>query len=305
MVRGGTGLFRWSLLALLVVSLLTLGVRSTPGARSAGPCGQLRGHAPKRYKHVLVIVMENHSYSAIDGSSPYLNGLARQCGLASRDVAITHPSLPNYIALTSGDTRGISDDCTDCSTNAPSIFQQVGPRGWRAYEESMPSPGFTGGGSGKYAKKHNPAAYYTRIAKAYARNAVPLGTTSAGALAGDLRRNRLRRYSFITPNLCNDEHDCDISTGDDWLRQWVSKIVRSRAYRKGGTALFITYDEGEGSDQRVYTVVVSPYTRPATVSGARFSHYSLLKTTEAMLGVRCLAHACQGRTPSMRRPFGL
>jgi phosphatidylinositol-3-phosphatase len=303
--RGGTG-FRWSLLALLVLSLLALGVHSTAGARSAGdPCGKRRGHAPKRYRHVIIIVMENHSYSAIDGSSPYLNGLARQCGLATKDVAITHPSLPNYIALTSGDTRGISDDCTDCSTNAPSIFQQVGPQGWRAYEESMPSPGFKGGGSGDYAKKHNPAAYYTRIAKAYARNAVPLGTASNGALVSDLRKNRLRRYSFITPNLCNDEHDCDIATGDAWLRLWVSKIVRSAAYRKGGTALFITYDEGEGSDQRVYTVVVSPYTKPATVSAARFSHYSLLKTAEGMLGVRCLAHACQAGTLSMRRSFGL
>jgi phosphatidylinositol-3-phosphatase len=303
MVRGGTGPVRWSLLALLVVSLLALGVSSTPGARSAGPCGQLRGHAPKRYKHVIVIVMENHSYSAIDGSSPYLNGLARQCGLASNHVAVTHPSLPNYIALTSGDTRGITDDCTDCSTNAPSIFQQVGARGWRAYQESMPSPGFKGGGSGDYAKRHNPAAYYTRIAKAYARNAVPLGTTRIGALVSDLRRNRLRRYNFITPNLCNDEHDCDVATGDAWLRLWVSKIVRSPGYRKGGTALFITYDEGKGSDQRVYTVVVSPYTKPATVSAARFTHYSLLKTAETMLGVRCLAQACQAT--SMRRPFGL
>jgi phosphatidylinositol-3-phosphatase len=247
--------------------------------------------------------MENHSYSAIDNSSSYLNGLARQCGLATNYVAITHPSLPNYIALTSGSMRGIRHDCTECSVGSSSIFEQVGPRGWRAYEESMPSRGFTGGGSGDYAKKHNPSAYYTRIARAYSSNAVPLGNASTGALVTDLRRNKLRRYSFITPNLCNDEHDCDVATGDDWLRLWVRKIVQSSAFRKGRTALFITYDEGEGSDQRVYTVVVSPYTKPGTVSAARFSHYSLLQTTENMLGLRCLAHACQTR--SLPGPFGL
>lgn len=301
--RGRTGLFGLPLLGLLVISLLVLGASSAPGARPAGACGQLRGHAPKRYKHVIVIVMENHSYSAIDGSSPYLNGLARQCGLATNYVAITHPSLPNYIGLTSGSTRGITDDCTDCSVGSSSIFQQVGSRGWRAYQESMPSPGFTGGGSGDYAKKHNPAAYYTRIARAYARNAVPLGTAGRGALVTDLQKKRLRRYSFITPNLCNDEHDCGVSTGDAWLKVWVRKIVQSSSYRKGGTALFITYDEGEGSDQRVYTVVVSPYTKAGTVLSARFTHYSQLKTTENMLGLRCLARACQAR--SMRAAFGL
>jgi hypothetical protein len=299
-----TGFLCVPLLGLLAASVLALGVGSAPGARpAAGPCGKLRGHAPKRYKHLIVLLMENHSYSAVARSSPYLNGLARQCGLATNYVAIAHPSLPNYIALTSGGTQGISNDCTSCKVGSRSIFEQVGTRGWRAYEESMPRAGFVFGGSGDYAKKHNPAAYYTRIAGAYARNAVPLGSVSAGALVSDLRRNTLRKYSFITPNLCNDEHDCGVSTGDAWLKVWVRKIVQSPAYRKGGTALFITYDEGEGSDQRVYTVVVSPYTKAGTVSRVRFTHYSQLRTAENMLGLHCLGSAC--RSASMRRAFGL
>jgi phosphatidylinositol-3-phosphatase len=298
-----TGLFCVPLLGLLAASLLAAGAASAPAARPASVCGHLRGHAPKHFKHVILILMENHSYSAVAHSSPYLNGLAHQCGLATNYVAITHPSLPNYIALTSGGTQGILDDCISCTVAAKSIFEQVGAAGWRAYEESMPSTGFTGGGSGDYAKKHNPAAYYTRIASAYARNAVPLGSAGAGALVSDLKRNKLTKYSFVTPNLCNDEHGCGISTGDAWLRTWVGKIVQSAAYRKGGTALFITYDEGEGSDQRVYTVVASPYTRPRTVSGKRFTHYSQLRTTENLLGLRCLGRACGAE--SMARPFGL
>ena len=132
----------------------------------------------------------------------------------------------------------------------------------------MPATGFTGSQAGNYAKKHNPAAYYTKLAGAYAQNAVPLGTPTAGALISDLRANRLPRYSFITPDLCNDEHDCSISVGDAWLARWVPKILASRAYRAGGTALFITYDEGSDSDNRVYTVVASPTTRKGTVSHA-------------------------------------
>jgi phospholipase C len=291
----------WAALGLLII--LALGASAAPGSPPVGPCGQLGGRAPKRFKHVIVIVMENHSYSAVARSSPYLNALAHRCGLASNYVAATHPSLPNYLALTSGSTHGIFTDCTSCTVRSSSIFEQVGAAGWRSYEESMPRAGFTGGSSGAYAKKHNPAAYYTKISGAYRHNAVPLGTATAGALASDLRAGELRRYSFITPNLCHDEHDCSVATGDGWLRLWVPKIVQSPAYVSGGTALFITYDEGEGLDQRVYTVVVSPYTKPATLSGARFTHYSQLRTTEGLLGLGCLGRAC--RATSMAGAFGL
>jgi Phosphoesterase family len=296
------GLFCWALCVLLVVSLLALGASTAPGARPAGICGQLRACAealPARDRHR-------------DGEPQLLHGRPllpiperpRPPVRTGDELRCDHaPEPPEHIALTSGSTRGITDDCTSCSVGSSSIFEQVGPTGWWAYEESMPSAGFTGGGSDEYAKKHNPAAYYTRIAGAYTRNAIPLGSASAGALLSDLNRNKLRRYSFVTPNLCNDEHDCDVGTGDAWLRMWVRKIVQSSAYRKGGTALFATYDEGGGSGQRVYTVVVSPYTKPGTVSSRRFTHYSQLKTTENMLGLRCLVAACQAG--STRRAFGL
>jgi phospholipase C len=278
---------------------------AAPSAKVA-PCGFLRPQRPPgMYRHVITIVLENHSLAQIAGSSPYLNRLAAACGLADNYSAITHPSLPNYIAITSGDTAGITDNCTSCSVSTSSIFGQVGPRGWRAYLESMPAAGFTGDRAGLYAKKHNPAAYYSNLAAAYAVNAVPLGTPTAGALTSDLRANRLPRYSLITPNLCNDEHDCTVSVGDAWLARWVSQILASHTYRAGGTVLFITYDEGSDEDNRVYTVVASPFTRRGTVSHIAFTHYSLLKTQESLLGLRCLAHACDPETASMRNPFGL
>lgn len=105
--------------------------------------------------------------------------------------------------------------------------------------------------------------------------------------------------------MCSDEHDCKVGVGDAWLARWVPQILASRPYRSGGTALFITYDEGSVNDNRVYTVIASPFTRKGAVSHIAFTHYSLLKTQESLLGVRCLGRACNPETASMRNPFGL
>ena len=86
--------------------------------------------------------MENEAYGNIIGSSsaPYLNGLAASCGLATNYAAISHPSLPNYIALTSGGTQGIADDGEPSAhrLGVASIFSQLGGN-WLALEESMPT----------------------------------------------------------------------------------------------------------------------------------------------------------------------
>jgi phosphatidylinositol-3-phosphatase len=301
-VRSAYRAFLVFFLVVAPLGLLDVGSPAGSFGRVPRPCGTTRT-PPAVYQHILVVVLENHSFSQVAHSSPYLNLLGRRCGLAHRYFAVTHPSLPNYLALTSGSTNGISSDCTSCSTSARSIFEQLSPD-WHSYLESMPVPGYRGPTAGEYAKKHNPAAYYSAIARDYATNAVPLESHATG-LVHDLIHNRLRRFSLIVPNLCHDEHDCSIATGDAWLRLWVPRILESRAYRKGGTALFVTYDEGTILDNRVYTVVASPSTPPGTVVSTTFSHYSLLKTAESMLGLRCLARACDHATASMRAAFRL
>jgi hypothetical protein len=272
-------------------------VRSISRGRGVAPCTGQSRPALGNWR-VVVVVLENHSYGDVVGASPYLNRLARECALATDDVAVSHPSLPNYLALTSGDTDGISSDCTSCSVHARSIFEQL-HGDWRSYLESMPSPGFQGAFAGEYAKKHNPASYYTPIAAAYKTNAVPLGSVTTGGLARDLKRNRLKRFSLIVPNLCHDEHDCPTLAGDRWLRTWIPPILASSAYRNGRTALFVTYDEGIGSDNRVYTVAVNPSIKPATIIRTPLNHYSLLKTSQQLLALPCLAHTCDTTTNSI------
>jgi phospholipase C len=292
-----------------------------------GPCGRTP-HATTQPRKVIWIWMENHAYDAVAGSSdaPFANGLAAACGLATNYHNVTHPSLPNYIAATSGSTHGIGDDCgpDDCPIRGPSLFGQLDAAGasWRAYQESMPGPCALKDGSGpdpggRYAPKHDPAVYYLPLRARCAHTVLPLGTPSSGPLARALARRALPAFTFITPNLCNDTHDCPVATGDAWLARWMPVIVASSAYRSGRTTVFITWDEGEGGSAsdcvanttdpgcHVVTIVVSPSTPRGTRSAALFSHYSLLATTEQLLGLRRLGHAADPATRSMRAAFNL
>jgi hypothetical protein len=240
--------------------------------------------------------MENRSYAEVIGSSsaPYINQLADQCGSATNFHAETHPSLPNYIAMTSGSTQGISDDDGPAShpLNVPSIFSQLGT-GWGALQESM-TTNCQLISSGTYAVKHNPAAYYTNITTACAAQDVPLGSTPDVSAA----------FTFITPNLCHDMHDCSISTGDTWLSTELPKILNSPQYTAGATAIFLTWDEDDRSaSNQIPTVVIAPSVPSGTASGSSFDHYSMLRTTEEMLGKSLLGNA--STAASMRSAFHL
>jgi phosphatidylinositol-3-phosphatase len=273
-------------------STLTSATAPCPTGAS-NPCGTV-ATPPATYHHVVWIVFENHSYSEIIGapSAPYINTLAIECGVATNSFAETHPSLPNYIAMTSGSTQGITDDNPPSShqLSGPSVFSQVDD--WRSLEESMPSNcDLTD--AYPYAVKHNPAAYYTGIRTACGTLDVPL------ASAPDISAT----FTFVTPNMCNDMHDCSVSTGDSWLSTFLPKILNSSAYTSGDTAIFITWDEDDSSEQNhIATLVISPSVPLATSVATTFNHYSMLRTTEELLGFSTyLGNAATA--PSMRSAF--
>lgn len=245
--------------------------------------------------HVVWIVMENQAYSSVIGSraAPYLNRLAQSCGVAARFFAEAHPSLPNYLAMTSGSTQGVTDDSGPGAhlMGAPSIFSQLESR-WRALEESMPHACALSD-AGQYAVRHDPAAYYLSVRSLCTRQDVPLRGTRATAA-----------FTFVTPNLCHDMHSCTVQAGDRWLARWLPRLLRQRQYTSGSTVVFITWDEDDGSShQHIPTLVLSPETRPGTRSAVAFDHYSLLATTEDLLGVSRLGSAAKAR--SMSAAFGL
>ena len=252
--------------------------------------------------------MENRSYSAVLGSShqaPALAAYARACGLATNYHAIAHPSLPNYIAAVAGSTFGIRTDCAPsaCPVRHSSLFAQVTRAGhrWTGYAQNM-SMNCDHASYDSYAARHNPPVYFPSIARDCRHLDVPFGGTS-GAFARALAQRRLPAFSFVVPNLCNDGHDCPTGTADTWLGRWLDRITTSPAYAAGRTAVFVTWDEGVGSDNRVATVVIAPSVKPGTRSAIRFTHYSLLRTTEELLGLGLLRNAAHAH--SMRSAFRL
>jgi hypothetical protein len=255
--------------------------------------------------HVVVVVMENTEYGEVIGnhSAPYVNGLARGYGLARSSYAITHPSLPNYLALTSGTTSGIESDCTSCSVAAPNIVDQLEARGlsWKAYLEGIPRPCFTGGSSGGYAKKHNPFAYYRDLVARPSRCARMVGF---GALAADLRAGALPRYAWVSPNLCDDGHDCALATADRFLARTLPALIRELGPHG---FLVLTWDEGV-SDRgccgvahggHIATIVIGPDVRRGARMALPVDHYGVLGTIERALGLAPLAGAADPRAGSL------
>jgi hypothetical protein len=271
---------------------------------TGGPCGTTAG-APATWDHVVWIVFENKTYSQIIGSAdaPYINSIAKQCGSASNFFAETHPSLPNYIAMTSGSPQGITDDSDPSAhpLNVASIFSQLGS-GWRALQDSMPS-NCALSNSGQYAVRHNPAAYYTNIRTQCQSQDVAL------APAPDISA----RFTFITPNLCHDMHSSscgtdtatEVKNGDSWLSGFLPAALGSAQYRAGRTAIFITWDEDDySSTQHIATLVLAPSVPAGTTVATTFNHYSMLRTTEQMLGLGIYVGGAVTAT-SMRTGFHL
>ena len=232
--------------------------------------------------------MENEESSSIigNGAAPYLNSLAQSYGLAASYFAISHPSLPNYLALTAGSTFGIASDCTGCYVNATNIADQIeaSGRSWKAYMESMPSSCYVGDAY-PYMQKHDPFIYYDDIRTNAARcdtHVVPFTQLST-----DLAAGTAPNFAWITPNMCNDMHDCSIATGDAWLASVVPTILASSAYQNGGV-LFITFDEGStfagccgnASGGQVVTLVIASNAIAGLHSTTNETHYSLLRTIE-------------------------
>jgi hypothetical protein len=256
--------------------------------------------------HIAVILMENHEYDDVIGSSsaPYINRLARRYALATRMYAIRHPSLPNYLALTGGSTFGITGDCTDCAVGVASIVDQLVKArvSWKAYLEGLPHPCYTGAFAGDYAKKHNPFVYYTPVTSDPARcnRVVPLSRLTA-----DERSGTLPRFMWISPNLCHDTHDCSVATGDRFLAGLVPPLLTALGPRG---LLILTWDEGSSDDGccrlaaggHIATILAGGAARPGARLTTPVDHYSVLQTIEDLLGLPRLRGAACACTRSLR-----
>ncbi len=278
---------RFGLLASAVFLLVTACSGSTPPPADAMPSSSavpsVVGAIP-RPDHVVIVILENKNFSSISGNggAPYWNALAAQGASFSNSFAITHPSQPNYVALFSGGQHGITDDsCPHAIHGAPNLASQLVDGGFTfaGYSEAMPSDGYTGCSTGRYARKHNPWVNFDTV-----------------PASSNLRYDRfpsdyahLPTLSFVIPDMCNDMHDCSVATGDTWMRTHLDGYAHwAKAHN---SLLIVTFDEDDfTSVNRIATVFVGQSVRQG-VYPERITHYNVLRTLEDAYGLAPLGNA--------------
>ncbi len=236
------------------------------------------------FDHIVLVMFENKKYSSINGSSsaPYFNSLAAQGAKFTNSFAITHPSQPNYVALFSGGTQGITDD--SCPRNLGSVAnlgsQLIGAgRTFKGYSEAMPSDGYTGCSSGTYRRKHNSWVDFSNVPAA--------SNVRYSSFPTDF--TQLPTVSFVTPDMCNDMHDCSIGTGDTWLKNHLDGYAQWA--KTHNSLLVVTFDEDSGTSvNQIFTTFVGAHVIAGSYSES-INHYTVLRTLEAAYGLPGLGGA--------------
>jgi phosphatidylinositol-3-phosphatase len=263
--------------------------------------------------HVILLMLENHSYSQVVGNTnaPYLNSLIKSYGLATNYDANSHYSIPNYFWLTAG-AYVTTLDTTQAVFDVDNITRYLLAVGktWKAYEESIPYAGYTGPTVEPYEKNHNPFAYFSDVVNSSAKmNMVPFTQ-----LATDIANNQLPNYALITPNSSHDGHNTNLSTVDQWLTTNLAPLLASPYFQPGGNGLLIiTFDESLDSDcaplatcpalpengggGHVATIVVGPNVKQGFRSSTFYQHPSTLKTMLLALGISSAPGAGQNARP--------
>ena len=237
-------------------------------------------HSVPRFAHIVVVVMENHGYSDVVGNSqaPYLNSLAQQGFSLTQSYAVTHPSEPNYLALFSGSTRGLTSDACIAPSTGPNLASELTTAGYTftGYSEGLPSAGYNGCSSGAYARKHNPWATFTNLPASI--------NQPFTSFPSDY--NQLPTVSFVIPNLTHDMHDGTIKQGDQWLRDNLGGYV-TWAYSHH-SLMIVTWDEDDGSKaNQIPTILVGAGLLSGT-DDTRITHYTVLRTIEDSYGLPLL-----------------
>lgn len=269
----------------LVLMLFLTACADGPGAsprQATAPAGT----GLPRYRHVVVVVFENTSYSTVKAHAPYFMALADRGALMTRSHAVTHPSQPNYLALFAGSTFGKGDECP-FRLRGRHLASQLLAHGdtFKAYSESLPTVGYRGcsGSDGQYRRKHAPWVSFRSFRQ---RLHKPLSAFPS-------RYSRLPTVSFVIPNMCHDMHDCSTAAGDRWLRKHLDGYARWA--KKHHSLLIVTFDENDGSSgNHIYTALVGARISRGTYSRP-INHFNMLRTLEDLFDLPALRKAADHR----------
>jgi phosphatidylinositol-3-phosphatase len=224
--------------------------------------------------HIVIVVEENHSSGNVIGnkSAPFMNQLAAGGALMTQSYAETHPSEPNYLAMFSGSTFGLtSDACPVNAGAAPNLAAELLAAGYTfaGFSEDLPAVGSQVCAAGKYARKHVPWANFTNVPP---ETSVPF--TAYGSLP---------TVSFVIPNLDNDMHDGTIAQADTWLATNLARYANWAV--ADNSLLIVTWDEDDnGPNNQIPTMIYGDHVRPGAYAEP-ISHYNVLSTIEEMYGL--------------------
>ena len=261
------------LLPLAIAAAAGLAIPATP-AFAALPA----------YAHIVVVIDENHAYNEVIGNpnAPYITSLANGGAKMTQSFAVTHPSEPNYLALFSGSTHGITDDSCPHTFTGENLGHQLINAGttFTGYSESMPSDGYTGCTSGNYARKHNPWVNFSNVPAASNLRFSDFPTTFSN----------LPKVSIVVPNLCNDMHNCSVATGDTWLKNHLGAYATWA--KANNSLLIVTFDEDDSSaSNHIPTLFYGAHVKTGNYS-EHITHYTVLRTLESLTGLGCTGSSC-------------
>jgi acid phosphatase len=267
-----------------------VGGGGSAGASAGGSAGASAGSSAeagtRRFDHVVVAVFENKSYDHVAGhpKAPYLNGLFKRAAVFTNAHAVAHPSQPNYLALFSGSTQGVTDDhCPVDLKGQPNLGRQLldAHLGFAGYSEDMPKAGYLGCKFAGYAAKHNPWVDFDNVPAS--------ANQPYTAFPSDFAK--LPAVSFMVPNLCNDMHDCGTAAGDKWAEAHLDGYLRWADQHN--SLLIITFDENDGSPQnQILTLFAGAGVKPGLYSEP-VDHYRVLRTIEAIYGLAPIGNAAK------------
>jgi len=273
----------------------------TGGGTGDTPGGNDNNTPTTKITKLVVFVEENHSLSQMKANMPYAFSLAKKYAYANNYFAIRHPSLPNYIAIASGSTRGITNDAAPSSNgfSGTSVFGQAinNNKTAKLYVESLPS-NCKLSNSGKYAVKHNPWAYVSSE-----RSLCNKYDVNMTAFTSDVSNAKLPNVSMVIPNLCNDAHDCSLATADNWFKARMQQITAGQDWKSGKLLVVLTADEDDkNSDNKVLTVLIHPSLK-SKVGSCKLTHYSLSRLYSEVTHTTPILNA--KNAASMKSCFGL
>lgn len=249
-----------------------------PTRANAGAAASTTG--PPALQHLVIVMEENHSFADIIGNknAPYLNRLAAHGASLTNYFAIRHPSQPNYVALFSGSTQGLTDDSCPHTYHANNLAAalRAAHRSFVGYSESLPRAGYEGCNAGSYARRHAP---WTDFAGLPASVSQPWRSFPSNYA-------KLPTVSFVIPNVDDDMHDGTVAQGDSWLRTHLGAYATWASSHD--SALIVTWDEDDYSESnQVAAIVVGAHVR-TTRYAQRADHYTMLRTLEWLFGLPAL-----------------